>query len=353
MELGIIKIGIIKKRLFSLSAHLKMTSLGLAICLAGFSASAQQQQRQPGDVNATLEQSGEQRSADVGPGPVPDAPDSSTPGKSRSLTIPAGTIIAVRVNQWISSDRNLPGDGFNASLDQPVVVDGLVVARRGQLVMGRVSEAQKARHGGSSKLGVELNELTLVDGQQLPVQTELQQSATGRSRGRDVATIGTATGVGAVIGGAAGGGEGAGVGAVIGATAGVIGAMATPGRPTVIAPETLLTFRLQSPISVSTERSSFAFQPVTQQQDQDAYADNNRQQNGPGRPGYAPPQPGYAQPGYAPPPPAYYGYYYGYPYGAYGYPYGYGYYPAPLDFGFYGRYGFGGRFGGYRGGFRR
>jgi hypothetical protein len=335
----------------STSNYLKLSTLALGLCLMGGSTRAQQQ-NQPGDVNATVQQDEAVRSSapeDQGPAPSNQASQVAR----QSLTIPAGTIVAVRVNQWISSDRNLPGDGFNASLDQPVVVDGLVVARRGQLVMGRVSEAQRARHGGTSKLGVELKELTLVDGQQLPVQTELlQNSVRNGSTGRDAATIGTTAGLGALIGGAAGGGDGVGVGAVIGATAGVLGVMATPGRPTVIQPESLLTFRLQSPVTVSTERSAFAFQPVTQPQDQDAYSDYNRQQNGPGRRegAGAPPPPGYGPP---PPPPPYYGNYYGYygdPYAAYGYPYGY--YPAPFGFGFYGVYGRG-RFGGYRGGFRR
>jgi hypothetical protein len=104
----------------------------------------------------------------------------------------------------------------------------------------------------------------------------------------------------------------------------------------VVYPESVVTFRLKTPVTISTEKSQFAFQPVTQG-DYDSRQpndNNNRQQRraGPGRPGYPPP-----------PPP-----YYGYPY-AYAYPYSYGYYPAPLFFGF--SYG---RFGGYRGGgFRR
>jgi hypothetical protein len=319
----------------SLSTRMKTCALGLAICLAAFSASAQQSQ--PGEVAATVTQQG----GDAASAPAPQAPDSSNQTVSPVLTIPAGTVIAVRVEQWLSSDRNVPGDAFNASLDQPVIVNGWIVARRGQLVMGRVSEAQKAgRTTGTSKLGVQLSELTLVDGQQLPVQTTLLQSSAGNSHGQDAATIGTTTAVGAAIGAAANGGEGAGVGAVIGAAAGIVGVLATRGKSTVIPPETLLTFRLQAPVSISTQRSQFAFQPVTQQ-DQDAYADQDRpHMNGPARPGYPPPYP---------PPPSYYVY----PY-AYGYPYAYpyGYYPVPFSIGFYGGYGFGSRFGGFRGGHR-
>ena len=179
--------------------------------------------------------------------------------------MPAGTLIPVRVNDWLSSDKNHPGDTFSAVLDQPLIVGGWVVARRGQSIIGRVAVADKASRGsGSSRLGVELAELVVVDGQQLPVRTELVRSSAPRSQGRDAGTVGTTTIIGAAIGAIAGGGEGAAIGAVAGASAGIAGVMVTRGRPTVIAPETLLTFRLDSPLIINTERSQVAFQPVSQ-----------------------------------------------------------------------------------------
>jgi CubicO group peptidase (beta-lactamase class C family) len=94
----------------------------------------------------------------------------------------------------------------------------------------------------------------------------------------------------------------------------------------------VLSFRLDSPVTISTERGQAAFQPVTQD-DYNSRASNARPQRF-----AAPVGPGY------PPPPAYYEY----PY-AYGYPYAYPYYPVPLAFGFYGGYyGGWGRFGGFR-----
>jgi len=62
-----------------------------------------------------------------------------------ALTVPAGTWITVRVNQPISSDHNQQGDVFSATLAQPIVVDGVVVAQRGQTVVGRVAEAVVGR----------------------------------------------------------------------------------------------------------------------------------------------------------------------------------------------------------------
>lgn len=249
-----------------------------------------------------------------------------------TITLPAGTVIPVRVTQWLSSDKNHVGDGFSASLEQPLIANGWVVAARGQIVTGRVAVAQKAGHGNKeSQLGVELNELTLVDGQLLPVRTQLVQSSAGRSTGRDAATVATTTGIGTVVGGAAGGGQGALIGAGVGVAAGIIGVMSTPGKPTVIPPEALLTFRLETPLEISTVNSQVAFHPAGQSDyrgDQDAYARPRLRYSG---------EPGYPGPYY----------YYGYPWYGYGY-----YYPAPLYFGFSGFYG--PRFyGGFRGGFRR
>src|SRR5207302_1119574 len=135
----------------------------------------------------------------------------------------------------------------------------------GQTLGGRVAEAQKAgRTSGQSRLGVEIIELGLVDGQQLPVRTQLIEYSGGSSKGRDAVAIGTATGAGAAIGGAAAGGVGAAAGAGAGAVASAIGVMLTRGRATEIFPESTLTFRTVEPITIFTERSAQAFQPVQQ-----------------------------------------------------------------------------------------
>ena len=65
-------------------------------------------------------------------------------GDSPQLTLPAGTWISVRTDEVLSSDHNLPGDAFSATLAQPLVANGFVVARRGQILSGRVTDAVKA-----------------------------------------------------------------------------------------------------------------------------------------------------------------------------------------------------------------
>src|SRR3984885_4077777 len=161
-----------------------------------------------------------------------------------SLTVPAGTVIQIRTRDFLSSDGNHKGDNFIATLAQPIVIDGWVVMRRGQTINGQVTDAVRAgRVKGVSRLQLDLSQLTLVDGQLVPVQTQLLNATAGTSRGRDADDIGVRTGTGAAIGAAAAGGSGAAIGAGAGFVASVAGVLLTRGKPTITTPETLLTLK--------------------------------------------------------------------------------------------------------------
>jgi len=233
------------------------------------------------------------------PPPEPSGPVPAT------VTITPGTFLTVRLNQTLSSDHNHAGDAFSASLVAPVIADGVVVAQRGQMLGGRIIEAEKAgRVEGTSKLRIQLTDMTLVDGHQLPVQGQFINWKGGTSKGRDTAAVAGTTGLGAIIGAAAGSGSGAAIGAGAGAAAGIIGVLLTRGRPTVIPAEAVVTFRTQASITVATDRAPQAFHY--------AGPDDYGQPAAPPQPAYAsaPPVPPAPCAGYgcaAPPPPYYYG----------------------------------------------
>ncbi len=262
------------------------------------------------------------------------------------LMIQQGTFVTVRVNQLLSSDRNQAGDAFAATLVTPLVVNGVVVAKPGQTLGGRVVEAKKAgRIEGVARLRVQLTDLTLVDGQQIPIQSQLISRSGPTSVGRDAAAIAGTTGLGAAIGAGADWGRGAAIGAGAGLAVGTLGVLLTRGRPSIIYPEQVLTFRIEAPVTISTTAAPQAFQYVqpneydqtgnAQQQQPAQYAQN------------APPPPPYGYSPYAYP---YYGYAYPYPYPYY-YGYGYPYYwGSGLSFYFGPGYWWGGRYyGGYYG----
>jgi hypothetical protein len=176
------------------------------------------------------------------------------------ITLPAGTLIPVRINETLSSDRSRPGDGFSATLEQPLVSGGVVVAHRGQMVYGRVVDAMKATAKEPSRLAVELTMLVLADGSQAPARSGLTNWQGGREPGRQQAdTVIGPTLAGAAIGGLAARGSGAAIGAGAGAVAGVALVLMTRNRPTVVYPETAFTFRLEQPLIVSTARAPEAF----------------------------------------------------------------------------------------------
>ena len=179
------------------------------------------------------------------------------------------------VRRWIDSGR-LPArrDGGG-----PAVVDGVVVAERGQTLGGRVEEAQRAgRAQGVSRLAVQLTDLSLVDGQQLPIQTQLISRSGPTSEGRDAGTIASTTVMGAAIGAVADWGRGAAIGAGVGAVAGTIGVLLTRGHEIVIYPESVLTFRIEAPVTISTERAICSRMSVTES-DSSGQIDRQRKRN--------------------------------------------------------------------------
>jgi hypothetical protein len=247
------------------------------------------------------------------------------PPAPRALTLAPGTWITIRINQPLASNHNQPGDSFTGTLIQPIVADGRVIARRGQMVAGRVTQSVTAkRASGQSRLGIEITEIGLVDGRQIPVKTQWIERRGAGSGADNVATVGVTTGMGAAIGAAVDGGFGAGMGAIAGAGASLIGVMLANGKPAVVYPETPLTFRVDAPVQISTEHAQYAFQPVNPQD----YSASPSLRQGP-RPGPGGPPPGY----YGAPYPAPYPYTYPYS-GAY-VPFGFGVYVGPRYY--YGR----------------
>lgn len=122
-------------------------------------------------------------------------------------------------------------------------------------------------------------------------------------------------------------------GAGAGAVAGIGAVLLTRGRPTILEPESQLTFRLVDPVKVNTTHSQQAFLPVSQEDFENGRGGRPRLRAGNGyygHPGYAPVPCGYGYP--------YPCYYPGYSFGLYS---GFGWWgPRFYGRGFYGRRGF-------------
>jgi len=193
----------------------------------------------------------------VQPAPEPPAPAPPPPPAPRQVTLAAGTLIPVRTVEGLSSDRNQAGDGFTATLDAPLIVNGLVIAERGAHLEGKVVQADRAgRVKGVSDLSIELTQLTTSDGQHVPIETEWFIKHGQTSKGEDAAKIGGGAALGAIIGAVAGGGAGAAIGTAVGGAAGAGTVMGTRGKAVAIAPETRISFRLKNTITLTERRGN-------------------------------------------------------------------------------------------------
>ena len=175
----------------------------------------------------------------------------SAPAAPVSVTVPEGTTLSIRLIDEVNTERNKAGDPFKATLDSPVVVGDKVAIPADADIEGRVVQAQNQGHyAGTSQLALELVRIT-YNGHSYDIRTE-QFSKQGSSRGkRTAATVGGGAALGAIIGGIAGGGKGAAIGAAAGAGAGTGAEAITKPTPIKLPAETLLSFRLDSPVTVT------------------------------------------------------------------------------------------------------
>jgi hypothetical protein len=169
---------------------------------------------------------------------------------SSPVTIPAGTRISIRTIDAIDSTAHRAGYRFQASLEQPLWIDGNMVVPKGANVYGRLDESKETgTFAGRSQLKLQLTGI-VVNGQTLPLVTG-EYEVSGKSKGESTAkrAVGGAA-IGSIIGALAGGGKGAAIGAGTGAGVGAGSEIITKGGQVKIPSETLLDFTLQQSVTI-------------------------------------------------------------------------------------------------------
>jgi hypothetical protein len=169
---------------------------------------------------------------------------------TKPITIAAGTPISVVLDQSLSSAENRPGDRFQASVFEPVVVDGKTIIPKNARVEGRIVDARAGGHlHGVARLELALESVE-VGGKSYPIATSETTRVGHNHNKRNLVLIGGGSGVGALIGGLAGGGTGALIGAGAGAGAGTVGAAFTGKKNIRVPAETRMTFRLRQSVTI-------------------------------------------------------------------------------------------------------
>ena len=150
---------------------------------------------------------------------------------ARQVTLPAGTVLRVRVERGFGSDVSRREDPVNATLARSVTVRGTTVLPAGSHLSGYVAEAQRpGKVKGRGRVAVRFTRIRPAgDDEAYAMRTRSWVAVARATKGKDATTIAVPAAGGAIIGGLLNGKKGAGIGA-------------------------LLTIRLTAPLTVTVDR---------------------------------------------------------------------------------------------------
>jgi hypothetical protein len=190
----------------------------------------------------------------VPPSPAP-APASTEPqppagAASREVTIPANTVLHVRLDTAVASDTSRAEDRIQASLARPVLVKGAEAAPAGSALKGVVTEARRSgRVSGRAAVAFRFDTL-VVGGDDHRVKTRTVAVEAPGTKRNDALKIGAPAAGGAILGGILGGKKGALAGGAIGGGAGTAVVMSTRGKQVRLPSGSAVTVKLLAPVTV-------------------------------------------------------------------------------------------------------
>jgi hypothetical protein len=180
--------------------------------------------------------------------PTTEAPNEPTQvSSSRRGEIPVGQQLDVRLQEPLSSKTATVEQRFEATTAVDLMQGDRVLVPAGSLVRGVVREVDDAdRIDRAGRLTLGFDQI-VVNGREYPIRGMATQVFESKGIREEVATVGTAGGVGAIVGGIIGGLRGALIGAIVG-SGGVIAA--TEGKDVELPAGTIVRVRLDSPVQI-------------------------------------------------------------------------------------------------------
>ncbi|MGQ0560330.1 MAG: glycine zipper 2TM domain-containing protein [Gemmatimonadota bacterium] len=190
------------------------------------------------------------RTTDRTPAPATRAPRTVTSSAA------AGTMFAITLNETLSTGKNQVGDGFTATLQDPIMdTDGNVLIPAGATVRGRVTRVQKS--GNVTQTGVIglAFESISYGGRSYPLDATVIEAhpdrVTRQSTAQQAGKVAAGAAAGAIIGRVLGKDTKSTLkGAVIGAAAGTAVAMGTSDVDAVLKAGSTVRVRLDESITV-------------------------------------------------------------------------------------------------------
>jgi hypothetical protein len=199
---------------------------------------------------AVADKAAEQNPAPAPAAQVAPAPPATPPPAPKRVTVPSGTSVAIRLLDPIDSEKAQPGETFRATLDSPLPSDGDAVPS-GYDVKGHIVDVKSAgKFAGQSLLVLQLDSIS-VSGRSYGIEADPYRRQGNNRTTNTAKKVGTGAVIGAIIGGIAAGGKGAGIGAAAGGGLGGGVQAAGKGQQIVLPSETVLSFNLRSPLTVT------------------------------------------------------------------------------------------------------
>ncbi|MGP8174906.1 MAG: BON domain-containing protein [Terracidiphilus sp.] len=179
----------------------------------------------------------------------PSAPVYETP--KGPVTIPQGTLLQLRTSESVGTKRAKDGEPVQFTVIRDVAVGGVLAIPRGATMHGVVTEVKQAGDlGGSAVLALKLTSLDL-GGQSYPLYSDQFKVKGPNKAGQTVGNAVSGAIIGTIIGCAVSRGTGCAIGAAAGAGAGTAASAASPGPGVWIPAEALVTFHLNTPLTVT------------------------------------------------------------------------------------------------------
>jgi len=195
-----------------------------------------------GGITLAQEPPGPQTSPPPAVAPPRSATTHSSPGER--ITVPAGTHVAVVLENGISTRSAKAGDSLYFRTSFPITQNNHVVVPVGSYLRGELLESKRpGRIKGRGEFRLRLNTLIFPNGYTVDLNAAPRSADTGGKetmdsegkvtgpggKGKDAETVATTTVTGAGIGAIAAGAKGAGIGAGIGALGGLGAVLLTRG----------------------------------------------------------------------------------------------------------------------------
>jgi hypothetical protein len=171
----------------------------------------------------------------------------------RTITVPDNTVLDVSLNTALASDTSRVEERVRATVNTPVVIDGVAVIPAGAGLSGYVTHVDDSdKVKGRAELGFRFTRLTAGSVTYDIATKPLNYVAEGTKKD-DAVKIGVGAAAGALVGAIAGGKKGAAIGTAIGAGAGTGVVLATDGKEIRLAEGRKLKVSLTNPLTIRTK----------------------------------------------------------------------------------------------------